>query len=228
MRRRDRRRAPGHARVTKAGQEERLARKRERREAARAEREQAARRRRRVARMRRAGIGAAVALAVVAGGVLLVRSAGGGVSFEGDLRKGGRIASLSLPELEGDGSVELADLDGKPLVLNFFASWCPNCIAEMPRFQQAYQAVGDRVEFLGVSQSDPVRASIDIANETGITYQTAIDRHGDLFRGFGGLGMPVTVFIQPDGTISEVFTGELSAEALAGMIQQHFGVTYQV
>jgi hypothetical protein len=40
--------------------------------------------------------------------------------------------------------------------------------------------------------------------------------------------MPVTVFIQPDGTISEVFTGELSAEALAGMIQEHFGVTYQV
>jgi peroxiredoxin len=227
MTRKDRR-APRRGPKPKAGQEERLARKRERREEARAEREREARRRRRMTRMRRAGLGAVVGLAVVGGGFLLVRSAGRGVSFEGDLRAGGRLASLSLPALEGDATVEYEDVRGKPLVLNFFASWCPNCIAEMPRFQQAYQAVGDRVEFIGVSQSDPVRASIDIVRETGVTYRTAIDRRGELFRAFGGLGMPVTVFIGPDGTISEVFTGELSAEALAGMIVEYFGVSYQV
>lgn len=186
------------------------------------------RRRRRAARVKRVGIGAAVALAVVGAGFLVVSSAGGGVSFEGDLRNGGRLTSLSLPELEGNGTVEYAGLREKPLVLNFFASWCPNCIAEMPRFEQAHDAVGDRVGFLGVSQSDPERASIDIAHETGITYQTAIDRRGDLFRAFGGLGMPVTVFIQEGGDISEIVTGELSAEILAGKIQQYFDVTYQV
>lgn len=217
-------RRPGRSSARDREQHEREAAKRQRRAEARAERERTQKRRQRQTRARRIGV-VGLSMAVAAGLVfLLVRSSGGGVSFEGNLGVGGRIQALTLPALDDDGDVSYAQFSDRPLVLNFFASWCPNCIAEMPRFETLHQRIGDRVGFLGVSQSDPKRASIDIARETGITYQTAIDQQGELFRAFGGVGMPVTVFIQPGGGIAEIFTGELSAELLAGKIQQHFDV----
>lgn len=71
------------------------------------------------------------------------------------------------------------------------------------------------------------RASIQIAHDTGITYETAIDQQGELFRAFGGLGMLVTLFIQPGGGIVEIFTGEPSTAALWSRIEQHFAVIWQ-
>ena len=109
-------------------------------------------------------------------------------------------------------------------MINFFASWCPNCIAEMPEFERVHAILGDRVAFLGVSQSDARSASIDLANETGITYETAIDEQGAFFRAFGGLGMPTTVFIRPGGEIAEVWVGALNAQALRGLIADHLGI----
>jgi thiol-disulfide isomerase/thioredoxin len=148
-----------------------------------------------------------------------------GVAFAGDLRRGGALEQLSLPRLESDGKVDYAAYTGRPLVINFFASWCPFCIGEMPDFERVHQAAGDRVAFLGISQRDPRQASIDLLAQTGVTYQTAIDADGDFFDALGGIGMPVTVFVAPDGRIADIYTGPLNAEALTRLIALHFGVT---
>ena len=199
--------------------------KRARRTAAKAERVR--QRRRADLRRRVRSVGAAVAaVAVVAVlGTFLVRNASGGVSFSGDLRTGGSLDDLSLPALEGGGTIEYAAYSDKPLVINFFASWCPNCVAEMPAFERVHAQAEGRVAFLGISQSDPKGASIDLAEQTGITYDTGIDAHGAFFNALGATGMPTTIFVLPGGEIAQVWTGALDEASLAQLIDDYLGVT---
>lgn len=213
------------ARATGRGPDPRAEAKRGRRAAAKAEAERRARRAKVVARAR----GGALTLVLVAAAAALtfafVRDVQpSGVAFAGDLRTGGTLEELRLPQLEGDGTIEYADYAERPLVINFFASWCPNCIAEMPDFERVHRLLGDDLAFLGVSQSDAPSASIDLARETGITYETATDERGEFFRAVGGVGMPTTIFVRPGGEIAEVWVGQLSADALQGLIADHFGI----
>lgn len=177
--------------------------------------------------LKRWGIGVAVATGLLAIGFLVVQSTGGGVTVAGDLRPGGQLQSFSLPSLQGSGAVSYDSLSDKPLVLNFFASWCPFCVGEMPGFERVHQALGSKVTFLGVAQSDGSRqASRDLAHQTGVTYLTAVDEQGSLFRAFGGLSMPVTVFIKPHGQIAEIHTGALDPPTLQTLIIRYFGQQY--
>ncbi len=201
------------------------AERRERRAEAKAEREGAKLRAARIKRVRSIGIGVVAVVAAGALVVVLTTAAPGGVEFSGDLRAGGNLEALSLPRLEGEGSIDYAGLADRPLVINFFASWCPNCIAEMPDFERVHRSLGDQVEFLGISQSDPAGASIDLAHETGITYNTGIDRSGVFFNALGVTGMPTTVFVRPGGEIAEVWQGALDEATLQQMIGEHLGVT---
>lgn len=120
--------------------------------------------------------------------------------------------------------VEYASYSDRPLVINFFASWCPNCIGEMPDFERVHRLLGGDVAFLGVSQSDPRSASIELARETGITYDTAIDERGEFFRAVGGVGMPTTIFVRPGGEIADIWVGGLDAATLQDLVAEHFGV----
>lgn len=205
---------------------DRAAAKRERRAAARAERERRLRRERGRARARRGLAWALGVLSLALLGSFLVRGgSSGGVTFSGDLQVGGALRALQLPALEGDGTISYSAYADRPLVINFFASWCPSCVAEMPDFERVHQRLGDRVVFLGVSQSDARGASIDLAHRTGITYDTAIDERGAFFSALGGTGMPTTVFVGPGGRIAEIWVGALNAETLEALIAEHFGVT---
>jgi len=199
--------------------------RRARRTTAKAERERE-RRRVEVRHMARAVATAVAAIALVAViGTLLVRSASGGVSFAGELRSGGSLDRLTLPALEGGGTIDYSSYSDKPLVINFFASWCPNCIAEMPDFERVHANADGRVAFLGISQSDSPGASIDLAAQTGIAYDTGIDQHGAFFNALGATGMPTTIFVLPGGEIAQVWTGALDEASLTQLINEYLGVT---
>lgn len=146
------------------------------------------------------------------------------VSFDGDLRVGGTLERLTLPELIGGETMDYARFEDRPLVLNFFSSWCAFCIAEMPAFEEVYRRLDGRVGFLGVSQSDARGASIELVHATGITYPTGYDRHGDFFAAIGSLGMPTTVLIRPGGEIAHVHVGPLDGATLGELIEEHLGV----
>lgn len=200
--------------------------KKERRLLAQAGRRREEQREHRNALLRRWGIlGAAIAVFLLAG-LLVVKSIGAGVTVSGDLRDGGHLDAFTLPALQGSGTISYASFKDKPVVLNFFASWCPFCIAEKPGFEQVHQKLGSKVQFLGVSQSDSVEASVQLMRQTGISYPTASDSQGSLFHAFGGLAMPVTVFIKPGGQISEIHTGQLDPTTLSSLIARYFGPQY--
>ena len=215
----------GDARANGRGPDPRAEAKRGRRATAKAEQARRARRARVATRVRVTAIALVLGAAGVSLALGLVRDLKpSGVTFGGDLRRGGTLEELRLPQLEGDGVIEYADYANRPLVINFFASWCPSCIGEMPDFERVHRFLGEDVAFLGVSQSDARDASIDLARETGITYDAAIDERGEFFRAVGGQGMPTTIFVRPGGEIADVWVGALSADALRGLVADHFGI----
>lgn len=174
-------------------------------------------------------LGALVAAAIAIGAALVVlaprRDGSDTVSFAGDLRVGGTLRSFRLPALVGEGTVGYERYAGRPLVINFFASWCPSCVAEMPEFEQVHRRLGERVAFLGVSQSDSRDASIALVRQTGVTYDTALDGSGAFFAAFGSVGMPTTVLVRPGGEIAEIWVGALNAEVLEALVAEHLGVS---
>jgi thiol-disulfide isomerase/thioredoxin len=166
----------------------------------------------------------AVAALVVAGRLVGQPSTTAGVVVEGVAAVGRPAPRVELPGLRG-GRVRLADLRGRPVVLNFWASWCPPCLAEMPESQRVHQRLGDRVAFLGVNQRDQLQAAEQLARSSGVTYPLAVDSAGRAFDAFGGLGMPTTVLIGADGTVADIFAGQLDETLLRERIRRALGVS---
>jgi thiol-disulfide isomerase/thioredoxin len=155
-------------------------------------------------------------------GFLLARpTPEGAATVEGEASAGASAPSVEMVGFGGE-SIALADYAGTPVVLNFWASWCPFCVAEMPDFEDVSNAHADQVVFVGVNLQDDAGAADSLAIETGVTYQLARDPQGVVYSAFGGIGMPTTVFIDADGVVRDVVTGQLSSEDLEAKIDQHF------
>jgi thiol-disulfide isomerase/thioredoxin len=169
----------------------------------------------------------AVAVALLAGGGRTAAPtpaeppASGGLDAGALVPKAGTgpaLPAFTLSSFGGDGTVSASDFGGRPLVLNFWASWCPFCVEEMPGFEQVHQELGDAVAFLGVDLQDDPKLARDLVGRTGVTYQLAVDPDGSLFAAVGGTGMPTTLLVSADGRIEEHVTGPLTAEQLRELI----------
>jgi cytochrome c biogenesis protein CcmG, thiol:disulfide interchange protein DsbE len=142
---------------------------------------------------------------------------------EGRASLGEPAPAIEMVDFDGE-EVTLAQFVGTPIVLNFWSSWCPFCIAEMPDFERVSQAAGGSVEFIGVNLQDDQGLANQLRKETGITYRVTRDPRGVVYDAFGGIGMPTTVFIDADGRVREVVTGQMSEEQLRGKIAEHFAI----
>ena len=164
--------------------------------------------------MKRIGL-VVVAVALLTLGVA-VFAGGGGEAGEPDAGLDFELAYL-------DGSTgNITDFRGIPVVLNFWASWCPACVAEMPAFQEVAADLDGRVQFLGMNMQEVDRgAASALIEEAGVTYPLADDPDGALFQSFAGIGMPTTVFIDADGTVATVHAGAIFADDLRVLIEEH-------
>ena len=126
---------------------------------------------------------------------------------------------VTLEFFEGT-SQQLSDLRGKPVVLNFWASWCPVCISEMPAFGEVHRRFGDEVEFIGVNtQEVDLDAALELAERTGVGYRLAHDVDGSIYNAFAGIAMPTTVFISNDGSVELTHAGAMFEEELTETIR---------
>ncbi|MDD5603188.1 MAG: TlpA disulfide reductase family protein [Eubacteriales bacterium] len=114
---------------------------------------------------------------------------------------------------DGNGAeVKLSDFIGKPVVLNFWASWCPPCKSEMPHFDKLYGEIGNEVQFVMVDLVDGQRETLSLGKKfianSGYRFPVFYDISGEAAYVFGISSIPVTVFIDREGNI---ITGNLGA-----------------
>jgi cytochrome c biogenesis protein CcmG/thiol:disulfide interchange protein DsbE len=136
----------------------------------------------------------------------------------------GAFPTTSLARLEG-GLTSLEAYEGKPVVVNFFASYCVACIAEMPALQKIYRDLGDRVSFVGIDVRDPQKDAEAFVRRTGVTYDILRDAAGTLTTEVGVINLPATFLLAADGTIVEAHAGEIEERELRRLLAEHFAIT---
>ena len=119
----------------------------------------------------------------------------------------------------------LADSLEGPTVVNFFASWCAPCIAEMPDFEAVSQEVAGDVGFVGLAVQDRTADATRIVEDTGVTYPWARDARGDVANAALVTQMPATMFVDASGEVVSVHSGALDADELRDLIESELGVT---
>lgn len=133
---------------------------------------------------------------------------------------------LDIPVTWPDGEeATLAETLEGPTVVNFFASWCPPCIAEMPDFEAVSQEVAGDVEFIGLAVQDRADDAARIVEDTGVTYRWARDARGDVAAAAEVTQMPSTMFVDATGTVVSVHSGALDADELRDLLESELGVT---
>lgn len=169
-----------------------------------------------------------VVLAAVAIVALVATLSGGGSGSGSDDID---ADAWDLPALGSDARVRLADFDGKPVVVNFFASWCTTCEFELPGFTKVASALRGQVAFVGVNAletGDGAAMAREFALEENgfVLARDTGGRNGNgLHEALGGRGMPITAFYAADGALVEFVGGALTEDALRTKINELFDLS---
>lgn len=120
-------------------------------------------------------------------------------------------------------AVSLSGYRGKPVVVNFFASWCGPCKMEMPYFEACYQEYGEDVQFLMVNLcafgNDTKAAAKAMVEEGGYTFPVLFDTDGDAALGYAIRSMPTTVFVSAEGELKGQRIGAIDEQTLRATVQ---------
>jgi thiol-disulfide isomerase/thioredoxin len=153
---------------------------------------------------------AAAAVAVV----LLLAIFSGEADGPSDVEEFAALAFLT----EGGETATLSEYRGDALVVNFFASWCAPCRAELPDFEAVHLANGDAVRFIGVNHDIEESTWRTFVAETEITFETVFQPNQEIWSTIEAKGTPATAFISPEGELLQVWTGVLNDEKLQELI----------
>ncbi len=122
---------------------------------------------------------------------------------------------FTLVRLDTGEETTLSNLRGKPIILNFWATWCHPCRAEMPALQAAYERYGDDLLVLGVDQGEESGVVGKFIEEFGITFPILMDTAMSVSSDYRILGLPTTFFIDSQGIIRQVHAGQINSAMLA-------------
>jgi len=122
---------------------------------------------------------------------------------------GFRPPDIHLSTLDGS-DFHLDDISGRPLVINFWASWCPPCRAEMPTFQQVYEEYRGRgliIAAVNATNQDTISDAVDFATTNHLTFPILLDISGSASRSYNIHSLPTTVFVDREGVIQKIIVG---------------------
>jgi len=127
---------------------------------------------------------------------------------------------FTITTFEGT-KISFADLKGKPVVINFWASWCPPCRVEAPLLEHTWRAYKDRgVVFIGVDIQDKLEDALAYIREFNVTYPNGPDPTGEISINYGVSGLPVTFFVSRKGEILRRWVGAIERSVLISAIEE--------
>lgn len=138
------------------------------------------------------------------------------------LAKGELSPDFELTTLEGE-TVKLSDYQGKKVILNFWATWCPPCRAEMPHMQNYFEehAAGSNVEVLAVNLTTEDRGIDKIQNfvkEYELTFPIPMDKEGEIGKLYQAVTIPTSYMIDTDGRVQNKIVGPMNETMMKEMI----------
>lgn len=129
---------------------------------------------------------------------------------------------FTVLDVEGN-SVSLSDFFGKPIVINFWATWCGPCKSELPAFQSLSESYGQDVTFLMVNMTDGSRDTVDGVKEfladNSYTFPVYFDTKQNAATAYGAYSIPATVFIDTEGMVVNAYLGAMSEQTLTNCIE---------
>lgn len=161
-----------------------------------------------------------IIIAVVVIGIVAVtrdRQPQGPVTPTGEVGRGlGDTArDFQVKDYEG-AEVKLSDFRGQPVVLNFWATWCPFCVDELPLFVTVQEGFDNSYVTLAVDRAEKLERAKSYTDDLGISdkLKFVIDDSDRIYLDYGGFSMPYTVFIDKDGVIKDIKQGPLTEAEL--------------
>ncbi len=129
-------------------------------------------------------------------------------------RLGFLAPNFTLEDLTGQ-KISLSDLRGKPVFLNFWASWCSPCRKEMPDLQEFHERYGEKIVLVGINWGEDAETVRGFLAQLGVSYLNLLDPRGTTFVLYRLTGIPESFFIDPEGYIRGVWIGPITAESIS-------------
>lgn len=130
---------------------------------------------------------------------------------------------FSVEDEEGN-EVKLSDFKGKPVILNFWATWCGPCKTELPGFDALNAEYSDKIQFMMINLVDGIRETVDgtklFVKENGYSFPLFFDISGEASNAYGTYSIPVTVLINRDGNIVKTRVGTIHENLLRKYINE--------
>lgn len=157
-------------------------------------------------------------LVVVAVAVPLGSSDPESVAVGGHPLVGDPAPAIDLATLDGE-EVSLASLRGRPVLVNFWATWCLPCRDEFPLLAEAYRShADDGLEILGIVHDDTADGSRAFAADMGATWPMLLDPDDEAWAAYLGVGMPTSFFIDREGVVRAASLGGFSEDGLTALL----------
>jgi thiol-disulfide isomerase/thioredoxin len=121
--------------------------------------------------------------------------------------------NFELTDLDGN-SVELSDYRGEKIFLNFWASWCPPCRAEMPDVQKLHEENFDNFKIIAVNVGENRSTAAEFINENNLNFKVVLDNSQEISREYLVRGIPTSYFLDENGVIINKISGVISYQQM--------------